>query len=538
MADLLPIVQISSIAGTVLTIATTIITRTAPWLRSKITSHRASRRLGTILTQGQIERTIRYYVEPMCQDVDPAGAEEPRLVFGVRQPLFKALDAVLSHPAEFRYIFLLADSGMGKSSALINYYVRNLRRLHSPVQLELVPLGTPNVDERIAAIADKQNKVLFLDAFDEDTLAIVDHTERLRDLIRATREFQRVLVTCRTQFFAKDEEIPTRTGILKVGARGAGESAEYFFHKIYLSPFGDSEIRQYIRKRYPAWHPLLRRQAFRMVARIPNLTVRPMLLAHIDDLVQEQRELHTASQLYKEMVEAWLNREEGFIRDKNHLRKFSTLLAVDLYLNRSKRGAERVPLQEIEELAEASGIPLESWALTGRSLLNRDAEGYYKFAHRSIMEFLFVQAFLEGDQRCIKVSWTDQMQLFFIDHLLANRLTKQGGLPSIGNHNREEFLESFFSGPDAEDLAIYLCTQILDLAPTSIMALAADKEGLCIINYYSRRLSRAAISRVEFPFILEKAMPFLDQFFLDLKKSHKEESYLLTSFILNSTLSD
>lgn len=56
--------------------------------------------------------------------------------------------------------------------------------------------------------------------------------------------------------------------------------------------------------------------------------------------------------------------------------------------------------------------PLDDWKLTRRSLLNRDAVGNYKFAHRSIMEYLFVHKFIQGDKSCVSVEWTDQMKLF------------------------------------------------------------------------------------------------------------------------------
>ena len=99
------------------------------------------------------------------------------------------------------------------------------------------------------------------------------------------------------------------------------------------------------------------------------------------------------------------------------LRIFSERLAVELYLNRSVRGSERATRSEVECLAKLWGINIESWQLTGRSLLNRDAKGNYKFAHRSIMEYLYVFCCLAGERRCARIAWTDQMQTFFLDFL-------------------------------------------------------------------------------------------------------------------------
>ena len=53
--------------------------------------------------------------------------------------------------------------------------------------------------------------------------------------MEACEDYRKVIVTCRTQFFPKDEEIPRETGIVRVGPRKAGESASYEFWKLYLA---------------------------------------------------------------------------------------------------------------------------------------------------------------------------------------------------------------------------------------------------------------------------------------------------------------
>jgi len=369
-----------------------------------------------LYSRGIIENAIRYYIEPFCQSLDPAGADEPRLLLGTQENLFDTIDRALNHPTEYRYIFLLADSGMGKSSFMINYYARNLHKRKRKFEIALFPLGVPKIDERINGIKSKHRKktVLFLDAFDEDTLAIVDHVARLVDLLELTSDFKKIVITCRTQFFPKDEEIPRETGIIKVGPRAAGEKAQYQFHKLYLSPFTSEQVRQYLKNLYPFWYHKRRNKAQQMVEKIPNLSIRPMLLAHINDLIKEEQEITKSYQLYEEMVDAWLVREEGILENiqKEPLRQFCEHLAVDVYVNRQRRGSERVPRDELTELAHQWNIPIDDWQLTGRSLLNRDAMGNYKFAHRSIMEYLFVKRFMEGEQACRNIPWSDQMQAF------------------------------------------------------------------------------------------------------------------------------
>jgi hypothetical protein len=413
----------------ILGVGTTLATKTYPWLKTKADSRSISKRVGaTLFTPASIERAIRHYIPPFCQSIDPAGGEESRLIHSVQESLFGTLDRALSPSSDKRYHILFADSGMGKTSALINYYARHVRRWRKKFQIVIIPLGIPDADERIKSVENKADTALFLDALDEDTRAIKNHAERLDTILNATHEFLHVLITCRTQFFSKDEEMPRQTGVLKFGARRAGEPAEHFFYKIYLSPFSDSQVLKYIKRRYPLWRWRKRRQALSMVSKIPHLSARPMLLSHIDELIEADRVVRYSFELYEEMIRAWIRREEGFIKRPDDLRQFSERLAVDLYRNRATRGAERITKSGLSNLARQWNIQLDEWELSGRSLLNRDAAGNYKFAHRSIMEYLFVKRFVEGEAHTLDVEWTDQMKRFLAE-MLEKHLQETGTLP-------------------------------------------------------------------------------------------------------------
>jgi len=120
-----------------------------------------------------IERSTRYYIPPNCSSIDPAQEVELRRVMPTEEKLFEKIDKYLTKDDSSRHLLLLADSGMGKSSFVLNCYARNQRLPKRQRQrLAVVPLGIPEADEEIAKIGDQPNTVIFLDAFDEDTKAI------------------------------------------------------------------------------------------------------------------------------------------------------------------------------------------------------------------------------------------------------------------------------------------------------------------------------------------------------------------------------
>ncbi|MDT4895927.1 MAG: hypothetical protein QOH25_1004 [Acidobacteriota bacterium] len=380
-----------------------------------------------------IEDAARYYIRPNCSSIDPTQEAEIRYVISTEEDLFTTVDRFLANDSSHRHLLLLADSGMGKSSFVLSYYARNQRLSKSRRQrLAIVPLGIPDALSEISKIDDKKNTIIFLDAFDEDTKAIKDHHQRLIELMEACTPFKRVLLTSRTQFFNKDEEIPKQTGIAVVKPRKPGESGVYEFWKLYLTPLNDDQVEEFIRKRYPFrrhlwWTREMREEAQRLVRKIPLLSVRPMLLAYIPDVIESGAEVTFTFQLYEIMVEEWLKRERRWI-EKDVLREFSENLAVDLYINRQRRKSERIPRAEFTEILQRQGVSIDHWKYTARSLLNRDANGNLKFAHRSIMEYLFVKRFVEGDDKCKGIEWTDLM-ITFLDEIIHYNYDKHRSLP-------------------------------------------------------------------------------------------------------------
>ncbi|MFN0101135.1 MAG: SUMF1/EgtB/PvdO family nonheme iron enzyme [Bryobacteraceae bacterium] len=363
---------------------------------------------------GDAKRYTRNYIQPDCQSVDPSGLEDFRRIVPTRVPLSSAMDLMLRDAGTERFLIILADSGMGKTAFLHNYYVRHRRLFwcrRRGIELKLVFLNKPDAGEAIAAVpdADRINTVLFLDALDEDQQAIADHRQRISELIRLSQKFRFVVITCRSQFFPKDEEIPTDTGVLKTDPTKG--SKQFSLQKLYLSPFTDKQVDGYLRRRY-RWGRG-REEARKVVRQIPDLVARPLLLTYVEDLTASKG-IEFAFQMYEAVVGKWCERESAFVAP-DKLREFSECLAVEMFLNRGDRQMERIPEADLWPLAERYNIKLERWKLSGRSLLNRDAAGNYKFSHRSILEYLFVKRFTRGQVPPHSEPWTDLMKSFLLE---------------------------------------------------------------------------------------------------------------------------
>ncbi|MGF6968111.1 hypothetical protein OKW43_005139 [Paraburkholderia sp. WC7.3g] len=369
-------------------------------------------------SKSDVRDAITGYVWPDASSIDPSDEADLRNV-PVQGPLLDAILKATSAARERLHLILLADSGMGKTTFCINFYAK----FRKTRKVAIVPLGRADAIEVIKAIPFPQETMLFLDALDEDAVAIRDKETRFAELMESAKNFQHVIVTCRSQFFLHDDDIPAGSRIIRLGPRKAGEAREYPMRRLYLAPFSPEQIEQYVKSHFP-WYKLAtfraRARARQMVASIPELSVRPMLLALVPDLVKDHTTKSELFELYEYMVDKWLQRESDWI-DQTTLLSISKSLAVRLYVQQQNGGMDRLSPEELGAIADSYGNDAESWKLTSRSLLNRDINGYYKFAHRSILEYLFVSATLDGREECFRVPWTHLMtQLLISRHVATN----------------------------------------------------------------------------------------------------------------------
>jgi uncharacterized protein YjbI with pentapeptide repeats len=365
---------------------------------------RNQRRLGTQLNK--INDTlavdpfelVRYYIEPDCQEINPADNREDDFLVA-REPIFKKIDQFLRAtnidlPGK-NQMFILSDVGMGKTSLLAMLKIQHLLSFWPKnIGFVLEKLGTETLGN-IREIENKRNTFLLLDALDEDPLAYGRVKERLLEILNETKIFFRVIITCRTQFFPSFEKGPMeRPGIVSVGG--------YVCPSKYLALFNDKQVELFLHNRFPLSFLFSKKKvkikkAKEFIKKMDSLRSRPLLLTYIDPLMESHSFQDKLSKynVYRSLIDSWLLREETKTKIlSKELLKACEILAIEMQKRNLRVISERELDQEIATFSELESV--KNIDIKGRSLLNRNSEGNYRFSHYSIQEFLVARFFIEN----------------------------------------------------------------------------------------------------------------------------------------------
>ncbi len=349
--------------------------------------------LADILRGDPIE-LARNYIQPDCQQFNPADSTYEDDVAVVRQPIFDRLEQFAgAGSTNTNQMMVLADAGMGKTSLLVMFTLGYLNSFWpSPYDCLLLKLGRDTLS-KIAAVKDRRKTVLLLDALDEDPIGWGRAEPRLHEILSATGPFHRVIITCRTQFFSGGEDPFERRGFVRTGG--------YSVPVVYLSAFSPQQVNEYLMKRFPH-HLEKRERAERMLAKMHSLRSRPMLLAHVEDLLVSEKHDWTEFSVYAALVSAWLMREEKKARERND----DDVPTAENLLDVCHKIAWKLHTSNVSDISDAD---LTTWIFSdpslglvrgidirGRSLLNRTSRGNFRFSHLSVQEFLVVDAMLRG----------------------------------------------------------------------------------------------------------------------------------------------
>jgi formylglycine-generating enzyme required for sulfatase activity len=370
---------------------------------------------------GDPQLLAKYYVQPNCQNHNPAEYDEDEVRAAVWRPVFETLNEFLNGEIKVRdgrsQMFVLSDAGMGKTSLLLMLRLHQLTAFWPPgYECELLKLGEDTL-QRIEAIpVEKRGQtVLLLDALDEDVTARGREQikGRLLELLQASKHFYRVLISCRTQFFPEKELDP-------FGRPGQVVLEGFQCPMIFLSLFSNEQVAEFLERRFPLrWYHWFRpfetqrlksqrRHADKLIEQMGSLKMRPMLLAHVEDLLETDADQQWDSYtIYRALVDVWLNRERVKLLEQRQgdepIPEQEQLLHACIRVAEAmqRQGRREVSERELRDLIAADRYIayLEEFHFGGRALLNRNSRNDYRFSHYTVQEFLVAHGIATGQIR-------------------------------------------------------------------------------------------------------------------------------------------
>lgn len=339
-------------------------------------------------------------------------ASQDLISFYIKQVLVK-------NNKDKHWYMILGGSGMGKSSfvvQLVKEFYHRYTLINPPYELALVPCGCTNIIERINQIPQKNESVLILDALDESKDAIDHFDDFIVRLEKAFQDFHIVIVTCRTQFFEGEDSI-RKCSSIPAQTKDKGYLA---YKNHFIAPFTDQEIDAFLRKKY-----LLdfrkKRRAKDIVHQNLELMVRPLLLSYIDDLVSYKKKPQNNVEVYRALIDRWIAREANFESDVEKRKtigetiyEMSVDLAVGIYNNWNSTGGLFLPNADFTALEQNYLNKYNiSFHYRGRSLINWDANGNRKFAHKTFLEYFLAEKMVRDGTFSINTSVLEEVNGFY-----------------------------------------------------------------------------------------------------------------------------
>jgi len=302
-----------------------------------------------------------------------------------------------------QFYMILADSGMGKTTFLINLYLRYTKKIfRKRFQIDMMSLWHPKTWDRLKAYPEEKAKdtLLLLDALDEDPKAIADVHARLNAIVDKTYMFRKVIICCSPESFKDELHEPSEIKIPHPGS----PTGYHNFLKIYLAPFSPDDIEYYIRKRISIFNWRKRKAALELMSKSPQLMKHPLLLSYIDDLIATGKKYVFAYEVYDSLINKWIAREasqaavsgKASAEYKSQLWTLSKAFAYNVFIrfekmNQSTQDGFYLTEKELGELVKSTAPDVDLSVFRTKSLITRNETGEYKFTHFSMFEFFLAQ---------------------------------------------------------------------------------------------------------------------------------------------------
>ena len=242
------------------------------------------------------------YVQPYFTFVEPKEGKKNKLL--LRDFFLK--EVFINATKEDKLYLLLGDTGTGKTAALVHLYADYINsHTEHDYSIKLLSLKHRNVFDKIDRITYKTNCILLLDAMDENPMAQNpdQRTEFDKMINDICQEFAFVLISCRPQFFS-DEASESN----QVQASRGDSTTPYT--RLRLSDFDESQVNEFLNHVFPSPSDNKNRnKAIQIVNNNIFISLRPLVLTYIKDIVESNREIKTTLDFYDTVVYEQIQRE-------------------------------------------------------------------------------------------------------------------------------------------------------------------------------------------------------------------------------------
>jgi len=342
---------------------------------------------------------FNYWKEPIYIPLDITTDFEGK---GERKPLNTyLLSMIKEEQQESRYTCIMGDTGSGKTDALVHFLEEYVGSSFFPSEIRLYTLkkGYNKVLEAIQKEYPNEESrkkcVLLLDALDEceEARKSLENTPDnnpstfINKLYEDTKNFAWVIVTCRKQFFMREEYLPGKMDV-EIGNPQDLDNLFLHWQKLYIAPFSDKQVDEYLLRKFGVTSGKETcEEARRIVDLCEDVFLRPMILSHIDIVMkvyaQRQKPL-TMKDIYDAIVYYWIQREA-----KNKPEEIERLLNVSIatagYMY--KNNLNSLDDEHYREFCREYKIDDRDNLIRVKSLLTNDKDGF-RFSHKSFYDFL------------------------------------------------------------------------------------------------------------------------------------------------------
>ncbi|MDX2247013.1 MAG: hypothetical protein SF052_09575 [Bacteroidia bacterium] len=337
------------------------------------------------LRQDFSSATVRYAWKNFIPPVATRGPEEPVIFIP-----WMVKNILIKKNFEYSHYFLLGDSGIGKTTAMIRLYAAYRYSLNSrDFAVRLFSLADPSATFILKGLKNKEKTVLLLDGLEDNLMASYNYKAGLDKILTDTAGFAKVIISVQKGFLPPEVE----GDFTRESVKYTGEECYQLFGRIELQPLAPKDSARFVSRHLSG---LSGEDKYRLREEMiihAELYSRPGWARWANALARSEQPAAYPYEIYKIAAHYLLGNIPGEEGQKEKIFAFSSDLAANIWKGADENRRWAMPLPEAEKLAGELGINLKDIEGT---FLEMFPKGYVRFIHKGFLGlFVAWKAFYE-----------------------------------------------------------------------------------------------------------------------------------------------